>query len=74
MITVMLFVGGMIGTVVGLTIKLRRRGGVRGESADELRIEQARREQASGARTSYSSINVRSTFGLTTEDLHKYHR
>ncbi|MBC3989300.1 hypothetical protein H8N00_10495 [Streptomyces sp. AC563] len=74
MVTVMLFLGSIVGAVVGLAWKLGRRGELRGESADELRIEQLRRQQASGARASYSSINVRSTFGLTAEDNHKYHR
>ncbi|MBB5938061.1 hypothetical protein [Streptomyces zagrosensis] len=73
-VTVMLFVGGMVGAVVALYWRLRQRGKRRTEAAEGLLIEQERLRQLHGVRTSYNSISMHNMHGLTSEDLYKYHR
>ncbi|MEV0535939.1 hypothetical protein [Kitasatospora sp. NPDC050463] len=58
--------------VTGLAVHLNRRGNGPTENLDGLLAEQQRLAQLRALRSSYSSIAMHSTHGLTTDDLGRH--
>ncbi|WP_327676188.1 hypothetical protein [Kitasatospora sp. NBC_00458] len=65
---------GLAVIVTGLAFLLHRRSGRPTENLDGVLAERERLAQLRALRSSYSSIAMHSTHGLTTDDLGRYHR
>ncbi len=74
MVALVLLFAGLAALVAGLAVFLHRRRGGPTENLDGLLAEQERLAQLRALRSSYSSIAMHSTHGLTTDDLGRYHR
>ncbi|CAN3980007.1 hypothetical protein [Kitasatospora purpeofusca] len=74
MLALILLFAGFAVVVAGLALFLHRRRSGRTENVDGLLAEQERLAQLRALRSSYSSIAMHSTHGLTTDDLGRYHR
>ncbi|MFI5645424.1 hypothetical protein [Kitasatospora sp. NPDC051705] len=60
--------------VTGLAVYLHRRPDGRTETVEGLLVEQERTARLRAARSSYSSIAMHSTHGLTVDELERYRR
>ncbi|GAB7188566.1 hypothetical protein ATKI12_8397 [Kitasatospora sp. Ki12] len=65
---------GLAVVVAGLAVHLHRRSGSRTETVEGLRAEQELRARLQAARSSYSSIAMHSTHGLTVDELERCRR
>ncbi|MEV6977202.1 hypothetical protein [Kitasatospora sp. NPDC093806] len=74
MATLIALFAGLAALVAGLAVYLHRRHRRPTENIDGVLAEQERLAQLRALRSSYSSIAMHSTHGLTTDDLGRYHR
>ncbi|MER6363344.1 hypothetical protein [Kitasatospora sp. NPDC001527] len=74
MATMIALFAGLAVLVTGLTVHLHRRRSGPTENLDGVLAEQERLAQLRALRSSYSSIAMHSSHGLTTDDLGRYHR
>ncbi|MFF7589886.1 hypothetical protein ACFZCK_20595 [Kitasatospora purpeofusca] len=74
MVALILLFAGLAALVAGLAVFLHRRRGGPTENLDGLLAEQEWQARLRALRSSYSSIAMHSTYGLTTDDLGRYHR
>ncbi|MFC5661879.1 hypothetical protein ACFP3U_02660 [Kitasatospora misakiensis] len=74
MATLIALFAGLLVVVAGLAVHLHRRRSGPTENLDGVLAEQERLAQARALRSSYSSIAMHSSHGLTTDDLGRYHR
>ncbi|MET9400069.1 hypothetical protein [Kitasatospora sp. NPDC002965] len=74
MATLIALFAGLAVIVTGLSLHLHRRHSRPTENLDGLLAEQERLAQLRALRSSYSSIAIHSTHGLTTDDIGRYHR
>ncbi|MER7703765.1 hypothetical protein ABTX81_12795 [Kitasatospora sp. NPDC097605] len=74
MATMIALFAGLAVLVTGLAVYLHRRHNGPTENLDGVLAEQERLAQLRALRSSYSSIAMHSSHGLTTDDLGRYHR
>ncbi|GAA1396343.1 hypothetical protein GCM10009639_32360 [Kitasatospora putterlickiae] len=74
MATMIALFAGLAVLVTGLAVYLHRRPGGPTENLDGVLAEQERLAGLRALRSSYSSIAMHSSHGLTTDDLGRYHR
>ncbi|MGW4894468.1 hypothetical protein ACWEQL_19670 [Kitasatospora sp. NPDC004240] len=73
MTTLIALLAGLGLVVAALAFFLHRRRGGPTENIDGVRAEAERLAELRALRSSYSSIAMHSTHGLTTDDLGRYH-
>ncbi|MFJ8623932.1 hypothetical protein ACIRD3_13935 [Kitasatospora sp. NPDC093550] len=74
MATLTALIVGLVVIATGLAACLHRRSGSRTETVEGLRAEQEHRARLQAARSSYSSIAMHNTHGLTVDDLERYRK
>ncbi|MFE2412169.1 hypothetical protein ACFXDE_27870 [Kitasatospora sp. NPDC059408] len=74
MATLIALFAGLAVIVTGLAVHLHRRPDNRTETVEGLLAERERTARLRAARSSYSSIAMHSTHGLTVDDLERYRR
>ncbi|MFF7456727.1 hypothetical protein [Kitasatospora sp. NPDC008115] len=74
MATMIALFAGFAVLVTGLAAYLHRRRNGPTENLDGMLAEQERTARLRAIRSSYSSIAMHSSHGLTTDDLGRYHR
>ncbi|MFF8768607.1 hypothetical protein [Kitasatospora sp. NPDC015120] len=74
MATMIALFAGLAVLVTGLTVYLDRRRSGPTENLDGVLAEQERLARIRALRSSFSSIAMHSSHGLTTDDLNRHHR